>query len=90
MTGRAWRTGAGVPGDAFCVPDSDDNSLTITRAAQGPYSPAYRRWEWTIHGLPSRPQQVLADGLPLPEWSWDEPSHILSFASGQAEHIATH
>lgn len=68
----------------------DDNSLTITRTAQGPYSPAYSHWEWTIHGLSSRPQQVLVDGLPLPEWSWDEVSHILSFASGQVDQIETH
>ncbi len=39
-----------------------DKSLFVEREVQGPFSPAYSRFEITIHGLDSAPERVLLDG----------------------------
>ncbi len=73
----------------FSCRSTGENGVTVTCDAQGPYRPPYSRWEWHVHGLPSRPTELLVDGHALPEWSWDEANHLLRFDSGEVERITT-
>ncbi|MBC7233360.1 MAG: glycoside hydrolase family 31 protein [Chloroflexi bacterium] len=72
----------------FTCQRTAENGLSITRQAQGPYCPAYTRWEWTIHGLEQAPAQVLADGQPVQDLSWDEASHMLRFETSELQSIS--
>jgi len=65
-----------------CRP-SGENGLTISRQAQGAHCPAYHRWEWHIHGLSGKPEQVLADGQPVQDLSWNDAARILRLDSGE-------
>jgi alpha-glucosidase len=63
------------------------NGLAITCHPLGAYRPAYTRWEWHIHGLTRRPEQVLADGQPLQDVAWDEVNRTLRYASSETRRI---
>jgi alpha-glucosidase len=68
---------------------SESGGLTIAREVQGAYIPPYRRWEWHVYGVLSRPRRILADGQPVQDWTWDETSHSLRFESGDVQRIQT-
>jgi alpha-glucosidase len=46
---------------AFSCRTAAGGGLTVHRQVKGPFNPGYNRFEITIHGLASRPRQVLVD-----------------------------
>jgi hypothetical protein len=81
--------GGGYKVTSFQCQRGGENGLTVTRQAQGAYCPPYRRWKWHIHGLASKPEQVLVDGQALLDVWWCEATDSLEFESGEVQRIET-
>ncbi len=64
-----------------------ETGLTIASRMQGAYRPAYDRWEWNVHGLTHSSEQVLVDGQPARNLSWDEARRLLRFETAECQRV---